>query len=242
MNDDANRMEPGNQEETQLVRERYERRKLLGRGSLYSPLSPDVYMGQQERERALVGLIKGAGLEPLDRVRVLEIGCGSGDNLLQLIRLGFDPENLAGNELLPERAEKARRNLPQATRIMAGDAATMELGGDYDIVYQSTVFSSLLDDSFQHLLADRIWSLVRPGGRVLWYDFTYDNPRNPDVRGMPIRRIRELFPEGELEVRRITLAPPISRRVTRIHPCLYTVFNALPFMRTHLLCWIKKTR
>ena len=39
---------------------------------------------------------------------------------------------------------------------------------------------------------------------------------------------------------RLTLAPPISRRVTKVHPALYTLFNLLPFLRTHVLGWIKK--
>ena len=41
-----------------------------------------------------------------------------------------------------------------------------------------------------------MWRWVRPGGGVLWYDFTFDNPRNPDVRGVPLARVRELFPHG----------------------------------------------
>jgi hypothetical protein len=73
---------------------------------------------------------------------------------------------------------------------------------------------------------------------VLWSDFTYNNPNNPDVRGVPVNRIRELFPNGKLMVRRVTLAPPIARRVCRIHPALYSLFNVFPFLRTHVLCWI----
>jgi len=85
-----------------------------------------------------------------------------------------------------------------------------------------------------------MWELTKRGGGVLWYDFIYDNPENPDVRGVPIRRIRELFPEGRMRYWRLTLAPPIARRVCRIHPCLYYVFNVFPFLRTHVLCWIAK--
>ena len=81
---------------------------------------------------------------------------------------------------------------------------------------------------------------MKPGGQVLWYDFTYDNPRNPDVRGVPVARVRALFPDGELSVRRLTLAPPIARPLARIHPSLYTLANALPWLRTHVLCWIRK--
>ena len=41
-------------------------------------------------------------------------------------------------------------------------------------------------------------------------------------------------------VQRITLAPPLARRVARFSPALYTLFNLMPFLRTHRLCWIAK--
>lgn len=75
---------------------------------------------------------------------------------------------------------------------------------------------------------------------MLWYDSTYNTPQNQDVRGVPVCRIRELFPEGEIKIWRLTLAPPISRIVTKIHPSFYTLFNMLPILRTHVLCWIRK--
>ena len=89
-------------------------------------------------------------------------------------------------------------------------------------------------------MAARLWRLVRPGGGVLWYDFTWDNPANPDVRGVPLRQIRGLFPGAVIEARRVTLAPPLSRRVTALHPALYEACNLLPALRTHLLCWIHR--
>ena len=124
-----------------------------------------------------------------------------------------------------------------------GDASSLDLGTErFDVVFQSTVFSSILDDEFQSRLARRMWALIQPGGQALWYDFTYDNPRNPDVRGVPVARIRALFPEGALSVHRLTLAPPIARPLTRIHPSLYTLVNLLPLLRTHVLCSIRKPR
>ena len=135
----------------------------------------------------------------------------------------------------------ARGQLPATTVVHEGDAAALPFAeGSFDLVYQSTVFSSLLDDAFQQRLANAMWRWVRPGGGVLWYDFTYDNPRNPDVRGVPLARVRDLFPSGRIDARRVTLAPPISRRVCRLSPAAYGLFNALPFLRTHLLCWIAK--
>ena len=49
-----------------------------------------------------------------------------------------------------------------------------------------------------------------------------------------------VFPHGEVQARRITLAPPIARAVIRLHPSLYTLFNTVPALRTHVLAWIVK--
>ncbi len=105
---------------------------------------------------------------------------------------------------------------------------------------QSTVFTSLLDDGFQQRLADTMWRWVKPGGAVLWYDFTVNNPRNPDVRGVPLARVRQLFPQGRIDARRVTLAPPLARAVCRIHSSLYGVLNTVPWLRSHLLAWVGK--
>ena len=226
-------------DETDAVRARYARRAALS--DRYSPMRPEVLCAMQERERALVGLLRDIGWVDLSRVRLLEVGSGSGGNLLELLRLGFRPEHLAGIELLPERHAAARACLPEAVRLACADASSASVdAASLDIVYAATVFSSLLDDAFQQRLAEAMWRWAKPGGGVLWYDFTVDNPSNADVRGVPIKRVRELFPEAALRQRRITLAPPIARAVCRVHPGLYSVFNALPLLRTHTLCWLGK--
>jgi SAM-dependent methyltransferase len=230
-------MDADDEREARAVVARYERRAPTDR---YDPLRPEVWQSMQERQRKLIEVFRDNCL-PLAELDVLEIGCGSGDNLLELLRLGCDAARLSGIELLPDRVARARRRLPGATCLHEGDALTLPLASvSVDVVYQSTVFSSLLDDGFQQRLAARMWSWVRPGGGVLWYDFVYDNPRNPDVRGVPLKRVRQLFPDGRLQVHRVTLAPPIARRVVRLHPGLYTLFNTVPWLRTHVLAWIAK--
>jgi SAM-dependent methyltransferase len=225
--------------ELQAVVERYARRPVTD--ERYHPLRPDVWQSLQERQRAMLGLFRALGLANLSALRLLEVGCGAGGNLLELLRLGFAPEHLAGIDLLPERVARARHVLPPAVRLEAGDATAAPVpNASLDIVYVSTVFSSLLDDGTQQRLADAMWRWLRPGGGVLWYDFVVDNPRNADVRGVPLKRVQALFPEGAVHSRRVTLAPPLSRAVCRIHPALYSVFNAVPLLRTHVLAWIAK--
>ena len=230
--------EPNPTDEPQAVAERYARRGGLDR---YSYLQADVWQSVQERQRALLKLLLRLGLTDLASLRLLEVGCGAGGNLLELLRLGFAPAHLAGAELLPERLAQARAVLPPALALWGGDASALDIApASQDIVFQSTVFSSLLDDDFQQRLAGAMWRWVKPGGGVLWYDFTVNNPRNRDVRGVPLARVQQLFPQAVMTARKITLAPPIARAVCRLHPALYPVFNALPLLRTHVLVWLQK--
>jgi SAM-dependent methyltransferase len=227
--------------EVEGIRQRYQRRSVADDARTYSILRPSVCLSGQERERALTRWIRTCGIEPVENRSVFEIGCGKGRNILDFVRLGFAPEKMVANELLEERLSQARRVFPPSVRVLAGDAAALDLNLQFDIVVQFTVFSSILDDGFQMLLARRMWDWTAAGGGILWYDFVWDNPRNPDVRGMPIGRIRKLFPEAEIKCWRITLAPPLSRAIVDRFPFLYAPLSvAFPFLKTHLLCWIRK--
>ena len=227
--------------ETEALRERYARRPAAATDRRYQMVNPSVWQTVQERQRAMLRLLAHVAPQDWSQLTLLEVGCGSGGNLLELLRMGFDAGKLAGIELLEERHAKARHALPAALQLTLGDAAEAAVApASLDIVLQSTVFSSLLDRAFQQHLADAMWRWVKPGGGVLWYDFTVNNPRNPDVRGVPLARVRALFPQGRVQSQRVTLAPPIARTVTRIHPGLYPVFNAVPLLRTHLLAWVAK--
>ena len=224
--------------EPAALAERYARRTADDR---YSLLQPDVWLTLQERQRAMLRLFARLGWTTLADRRVVEVGCGAGGNLLELLRLGFQPTHLTGIELLPERARAAREVLPAGVTLIEGDASLVPMPeAQADVVLASTVFSSLLDDAFQHQLARAMWRAVKPGGGVLWYDFTFDNPRNPDVRGVPVRRIAELFPEGRLQWQRVTLAPPLGRPAARLHPAAWTLLNTVPWLRTHVLAWVAK--
>lgn len=208
-------------------------------------LNPAVWQTLQERQRVFLRLFADLGWTDLSRRTLLEVGCGTGGNLLEFLRLGFMPRHLRGIELLFERHEHACEILPSALRLIHGDALGDEAHrliapASQDVVLQSTVFSSLLDDRQQEDLADAMWRWVRPGGGVLWYDFTVDNPRNSRVRGVPVERIRQLFPQARLRIKPVTLAPPLARWACSRHPALYPVLNALPWLRTHVVVWAAK--
>jgi SAM-dependent methyltransferase len=217
---------------------RYARRPANDR---YSLLRPEVWQMLHERQRALLQVLAKRPGSVADW-RLTEVGCGAGGNLLELLRIGLLPAHLSGIELLPERYAAARGLLPDGVALTLGNAAEAAIAaGSQDLLLQSTVFSSILSDEVQQAVAAAMWRWLKPGGALLWYDFIVDNPRNPDVRGVPIRRVRELFPDARIKWQRLTLAPPLARIVCRAHPSAYSLFNSIPWLRTHVLAVIEKS-
>lgn len=227
-------------DESAAVAERYARRDAEADARRYSLFDAAALQAQQERMRVMVALWRAQGWDGLTGRDLLEVGCGSGGNLLDLLRLGAEPRRLTGIELLPERAAAARARLPAELQVIEGDALVSTIASaSQDAVLAFTVFSSILDEDTQRRLAGAMWSWLRPGGGVLCYDFAVDNPRNRDVRGVPLSRWRALFPAARCVARRVTLAPPVARALGRWHPRLPAWLN-LPPLRTHRLCWFSK--
>ena len=226
--------------EPQAVQARYARRDGAQDALRYQLMaSPSALQAQQERLRTLVKLWNAHGWSSLADLAITEVGCGAGGNLQDLLRLGASPARLQGLELIAERAAQARATLPAAVHIAEGDATQAPLAeGSQQAVLAFTLFSSLLDAAFRRHMAETLWRWVAPGGGVLVYDFVVDNPRNPDVRGVPLAELRSLFPQGRIASCRLTLAPPLARRLPPL--CIAPASVLLYPLRTHRLTWVAK--
>jgi SAM-dependent methyltransferase len=224
------------------VRRRYDRRLAdAGAESVYHPARLDRVLLRQRKEMHIAKRLRQRWLPRIPAARVLEVGCGSGANLAMFMAFGFAPENLCGVELLEERVAAAHRLLPSGISVTFGDATRQGYAaGSFDIIIQSTVFSSILDPGVRAELARQMWTWLKPGGEVYWYDLAVDNPKNRDVVGISRREIAALFPEAQIQFHRVTLAPPIARRI--VHAAwLYRVLDAMPLLRSHTLAWIAKS-
>jgi len=212
--------------EIERIKRHYSSRTLID-SQLYSPMRPENLSTIHERQRAITKVLR---CKNIAECKLLEVGCSTGWSLSELILLGFSPSILA-----------AKCRLPCSVELIAGEATKYSFApNSFDIVYQSVTFTSILENELKKSLAHTMWNSLKPGGLILWYDFLYNNPKNNNVRGIPKTEIRNLFPEGNFNYHKITLAPPISRRVCKLHPSLYTIFNTIPFLRSHCLCTIEK--
>lgn len=226
-------------QEIDKILERYKKRDVLSHR--YSFLRPSYYKNEQEKERAIINWINKCNITPLEEKKLLEIGCGSGVNILTFIKLGFNPKNITANELIEQRLQKAKTNLSSDVTFLQGNALDLEIKDEsFDVVFQAMVFTSIFDEDFRKQLAQKMWRWTKPGGGILWYDFIYNNPQNKDVRKVSYSEVKKLFPDAKITKWKITLAPPLSRIVTKLHPFMHDLFSIFPFFRTHLLLWIQK--
>jgi len=206
----------------------------------WSPLNRGNRRVVEERMAATRRLLESHGPSNLHATRVLEVGCGTGGELARLTEMGADPANLVGVDLVEDRVETGRSRFPDLDlRVMNAEQLRFA-DGEFEVVMAITVFSSILDDAMARRVAAEITRVIKPGGWLLWYDFRYRNPRNPDVRAVTEADVRRLFPSLRGHLQAITLVPPLARRLGPLTPALYPVLSAVPRLRTHLLGLLQK--
>ena len=207
----------------------------------YSPAAPAQLLLRQGRERALLALLRAEDALPLGERRILEVGCGAGQWLADFETWGARRERLAGIDLVPDRVAAAAARLPGAD-LRVGDAADLPWeAGAFDIVLQSTVFSSILDHGMRRAVAAAMARALAPGGVIVWHDFFLDNPRNRAVRGIRRREIAALFPGFSMRRRRVSLAAPLARVVATRSMTAAMALDGLRLLDTHHLATLRRS-
>jgi len=194
----------------------------------------------EERSVAMRALLGRHGFLPLSGRRVVDVGCGSGDVLGELMTLGAEPGRCLGIDLLPERVAAARRRFA-GMEFATGDGAALPLAdASVDLALVFTLFSSILDADLRQRVANEIARVLGPSGGLLWYDLRYPSPANPHVRGMARGAIQQLFPAFALEGFNVTLLPPLARRLGRLTGVLYPLLAGVPALRSHYVGLLRR--
>ena len=221
--------------ETERIKKNYEDYKsnpIVAKNATFTEYINQV---TKEREKLYKNIILSNFRKP-NELELLEVGAGAGANLSFFKNLGIIDENIYANELLEDRVIELKNNFP-TIHTLPGDALQLKFENKFDIVFQSTVFTSILDADLKKQFADKLWKMTKPNGIILWYDFMYDNPKNKSVKGINKSEIKLLFNDSKnIEFFKVTLAPPIGRKFQN----MYSFLNSFSFLRTHVIAVIHK--
>lgn len=124
----------------------------------------------------LVRVVEGTGPEHMPPGRALDLGCGTGTNVLYLAAHGWDATGIdfAAPAIAAANAKRARMaTLPGSARFLQGDVARLEslgLRGPYDLVFDLGCYHSL-SPRVRPAYMRSATRLARPGARLLLYAF-----------------------------------------------------------------------
>lgn len=102
--------------------------------------------------------------------RALDLGCGTGTNVVTLARNGWQ---VTGVDFAPRAIKLAQRKVKQAgvsAELLVADVTRLELPGTFDLILDMGCFHSLSTAGRSHY-RERLERLLAPGGVYLLYVF-----------------------------------------------------------------------
>jgi SAM-dependent methyltransferase len=224
--------------EIERIRAEYARRKRDIPQAFYSWDRVSNCFTHTQLVRDCIAELTRERMFPLENRSVADIGCGFGTWLLEFAQ--WEASDLHGIDLDESRIERAKARFPSA-KLHVGDARHLPWqNNSFDLVSQFTLFTSILSGTVKKHIAREMWRVVKPGGVILWFDLRVNNPRNKSIRGISSGEIHSLFPDGSIRLRRVTLAPPLARRIVPISWIAASLLEKFPALRTHYLGIIRK--
>ena len=129
---------------------------------------------------------------------VLDLGCGSGDNAIELARHGY---RVLGLDVVPEalrmaRQKAAKAGLAQPPEFLEGDALKLEeSGAEAETVLDCALFH-IFEDAERPAYVRGLEAVLAPGGRLHILSFSELETREPGPRRLTRESIVRAFGRG----------------------------------------------
>lgn len=177
----------------------------------WNPILIDMQLGY--RLALLYGLartlkISGAALDRLD---VVDLGCGNGRSTRTYLEFGLKPKQLCGLDFRPDAIALARKMHPTIRHDVIDDGRLPFADASVGWLSLCMVMSSIRETADRRFLAAEIRRVLRPGGFVFYIDhpFTTEGtgyaPLDPDSDFASLKlhwikqlRLKDVLPDPDL--------------------------------------------
>jgi len=127
---------------------------------------------------------------------VLDVGCGTGENVLYLAGLGYEVWGIDGAAAAIEKAQaKAAQRGLKANFLVADALDLQRLGRTFDTVIDTGLFHVFSDEE-RPLFAGSLATVLRPGGTYYMLCFSEREPGSWGPRRVTQAEVRATFSQG----------------------------------------------
>jgi ubiquinone/menaquinone biosynthesis C-methylase UbiE len=171
-------------------------------------------------------------------IKLLEVGCGELFWPEVLTEIGCRKENCFGTDILHQRMLKGRQKGRQTAAVTSSVLDLPFQSDSFDLLCQFTLMTSIPENTDRIEAIREMMRVLKPGGFILWYDFRFNNPKNPHTRAIDKNELHELFSPLTVKLKTITVFPPLARKVPSAGVPLLKFINLFSMLRTHYLALI----
>ncbi len=198
----------------------------------------------QEIERVVAYELRRATGGVLAGRKILDVGCGAGGWLCEMVKWGAKAEDLVGIDSLQDRLDEARAKCAPGIKLVRGNAESLQFPSEsFDIIMLFQSLTLMIDSVVRKRVASEALRVLKPDGVILIYDYRY---QRPEMKGLlaPVtgRDLRSIFPDCRIRIRSIHPFPPVSRRLARIWGPAWHLLNIIPPLRTSNFASVSKQR
>jgi len=137
---------------------------------LWYVANPQALFHWQTRERALARALGRNGFTDkarLAKARLLDVGCGDGQELGRMVVYGAHPSHCFGVDLMPQHVLVARRTYGGSRFAVANAGELPFENAQFDLGMCHVVFSSIPADRLRRAAGAEIMRVLRPGAPLL---------------------------------------------------------------------------
>ena len=169
---------------------------------------------------------------------MLDLGSGELFWTRQFLDLGITTQNCIAVDMLDWRLKSGRKEFGPIPAVTASASELPFQDESFDLVSQLTMMTSVLDQDLRREIAAEMIRVLKPGGYLLWYDFRYNNPANPHTRAIDFSELKSFYDPLPIKCERLTLLPPLARKIGGAGDQLLNLLHHLPILRSHILAFI----
>jgi len=205
--------------------------KDLEKDSLFNK---EVLFQYLARKKCLINTLSKLSLEK-DISRIIDIGCGSCSDLINLVSFGFNQKNLYGVDLSKSDIEFGKKNYP-LLNLYNQNATKLDFKNNFfDLTMESTMFVQITNLEISQGIANEMLRITKKKGVILLIDWRYGKIHDKKFLACNKRRVKEIFKVGDktslISIVPGMLIPPVGRFISSNFGSLYFILSRLfPFL------------